>query len=273
MLVALGLGFSYIQGANWEGGRSVCRKSGGFGKPGEECGVTRVPGSGCNLPTTSPSSFTLQWPHHTGPNQAQKKTASCWLHQLSIQANLRAFRRLQQPLIYPKAHCMTESEDQLQEKHTGQGMPSTKLSKTEEEALVQCITEFDSQGLAPNLELVRENATAICKARGASGVGVNWAYNFVKRTPAIEVRLRGTGLYPFKPDAVLSTLGPTLSLSATPPLLSQAPRKHGRLGHLSIPKRLKSKLLSFKNGLKGTKVAHLHQLLKLSRSFQMEHKL
>jgi len=66
---------------------------------------------------------------------------------------------------------------------------NAKLSKTEEQVLVQCIIELDSQGLAPNLELVSEKATAICKARDTSSVGVNWAYKFVKRTPAIEVRL------------------------------------------------------------------------------------
>lgn len=67
-----------------------------------------------------------------------------------------------------------------------------KLSKHEEDVLIQQILNLDSQGLAPTLALVRAMAGSICQARGGAEPGKNWTYNFIKRTPAIEVRMGRT---------------------------------------------------------------------------------
>ena len=64
-----------------------------------------------------------------------------------------------------------------------------KLTSTEEEVLIKEILKLDSQGLSPSVALIREMADKICRARGGSGVGTNWALNFVKRTPELDIRL------------------------------------------------------------------------------------
>ena len=61
-----------------------------------------------------------------------------------------------------------------------QGTPSreeyrptnTRLTAIEEGVLVQTILQLDAQGLSPTLDLIRESALAICKARGANLVGI-----------------------------------------------------------------------------------------------------
>jgi len=63
------------------------------------------------------------------------------------------------------------------------------LTQAEEEVLVRDILKLDSQGLSPTISLVREMADTICKARGGACVGVNWANNFIRRTPALIVKL------------------------------------------------------------------------------------
>jgi hypothetical protein len=54
------------------------------------------------------------------------------------------------------------------------------------------ILQLDAQGLSPTLSLIREMADTICGARNAPTVGVKWASSFVKRTPALEVKLGRT---------------------------------------------------------------------------------
>ncbi len=71
--------------------------------------------------------------------------------------------------------------------------PSSKrLSYIEEEVIVKNILELDAQGLSPTTRLVKEMADAICKSRGVPPVGVKWANTFIKRTPALEVKLGRT---------------------------------------------------------------------------------
>jgi hypothetical protein len=57
------------------------------------------------------------------------------------------------------------------------------------EVLVRDILKLDAQGLSPTLSLIREMADTICRASNSPPVGVRWASSFLKRTPAIEVRL------------------------------------------------------------------------------------
>ena len=67
-----------------------------------------------------------------------------------------------------------------------------RLTSIEEEVLVQDILKLDGQGLPPSISLVKDMADIIHKARGGSGVGINWAANFVKRTPVLDIRLGRT---------------------------------------------------------------------------------
>lgn len=58
--------------------------------------------------------------------------------------------------------------------------------------LIQDILKLDSQGLLPTISLVKAMADTICKARDTPPVGINWATSFIKRTPALEVKLGRT---------------------------------------------------------------------------------
>nr|POE48918.1 pogo transposable element with znf domain [Quercus suber] len=67
-----------------------------------------------------------------------------------------------------------------------------RLSLVEEEAIVQRVLQLDSQGLCPSIAIVRQMADSICHARDAPPVGINWTSNFIKRTPALSVRVNRT---------------------------------------------------------------------------------
>ena len=67
-----------------------------------------------------------------------------------------------------------------------------RLSYIEEEVILKNILKLDAQGLSPTVSLVKEMADSICKSRGAKPVGVKWANTFIKRTPALKVKLGRT---------------------------------------------------------------------------------
>jgi hypothetical protein len=58
--------------------------------------------------------------------------------------------------------------------------------------LVRDILNLDSQGLSPSLSFIRDMADIISKVREGSRVGIKWAQRFIKRTPALEVKLGRT---------------------------------------------------------------------------------
>ena len=59
-----------------------------------------------------------------------------------------------------------------------------RLTPVEEEILTQMILQLDSQGLSPTVALITDLANTICKAKGKSIIGKNWATTFVQRSPA-----------------------------------------------------------------------------------------
>lgn len=63
---------------------------------------------------------------------------------------------------------------------------SKRLTKSEEEAIVQRVLELSVQGLAPSRSIVREMADRLLRARDSHPVGKNWVDNFVKRTPELQ---------------------------------------------------------------------------------------
>jgi hypothetical protein len=66
-----------------------------------------------------------------------------------------------------------------------------KLTNIEEEMLLRNILKLDTQGLSPTVSLVRAMADTICKARGASCVGVKWTKNFIGGTPSLNIGFGG----------------------------------------------------------------------------------
>ena len=65
---------------------------------------------------------------------------------------------------------------------------SKKLTKLEEEAIIQHILDLDLRGFAPTLDAVRDMANKLLAERDAGQVGQQWPRNFVKRTPRLTTR-------------------------------------------------------------------------------------
>jgi hypothetical protein len=61
-----------------------------------------------------------------------------------------------------------------------------KLTKQEEELLVQYIRKLDARGFAPTLAYVGEMANQLLAARDGGKVGENWTYRFIQRKPRIK---------------------------------------------------------------------------------------
>jgi hypothetical protein len=61
-----------------------------------------------------------------------------------------------------------------------------KLTKQEEEVLVQHIRKLDARGFAPTLAYVREMADQLLAARSGGKVGENWVYRFIQRKSGIK---------------------------------------------------------------------------------------
>ena len=66
---------------------------------------------------------------------------------------------------------------------------SMKLTKTEEEVIVQHILKLDERGCPPQLSDVEGVANSLLAERHQSPVGKNWAGTFVKRRSELKVRL------------------------------------------------------------------------------------
>ncbi|EFQ93252.1 hypothetical protein PTT_09427 [Pyrenophora teres f. teres 0-1] len=62
---------------------------------------------------------------------------------------------------------------------------SKRLTKLEEEAIVERILEESARGFAPTKADVRVMADELLHERGSNPVGKNWVDNFVKRTPEL----------------------------------------------------------------------------------------
>jgi hypothetical protein len=63
---------------------------------------------------------------------------------------------------------------------------SSKLSRNEEDTIVQYIRKLDARGFAPTLSYVREMANQLLAARGGNQVGEKWARNLIRRKPEIK---------------------------------------------------------------------------------------
>jgi hypothetical protein len=63
---------------------------------------------------------------------------------------------------------------------------SSKLTRHEEETIIQNIKKLDARGFAPTLSYVREMAIQLLAARAGGEVGEKWARNLVKRKSEIK---------------------------------------------------------------------------------------
>ena len=72
---------------------------------------------------------------------------------------------------------------------------SKKLTKSEEEAIVQYVLELDARSFPPRLRSVEDMANQLLRVRDAPPVGKLWAHNFVNRQP--ELRIRYTRRYDY----------------------------------------------------------------------------
>jgi hypothetical protein len=66
---------------------------------------------------------------------------------------------------------------------------SSRLTKHEEDTLVQYIKKLDARGFAPTLGHVRNMANQLLAVRGGGQVGKKWASNLVRRKSELKPRL------------------------------------------------------------------------------------
>jgi len=66
---------------------------------------------------------------------------------------------------------------------------SSRLTKSEEETIVQYIKKQDARGFAPTLNYVADMANQLLAARGERPVGLNWASIFVSRKQELKTQL------------------------------------------------------------------------------------
>jgi hypothetical protein len=82
----------------------------------------------------------------------------------------------------------------LQDRHAGTRPrrdcePNTKrLTKLEEEAIVQRVIEESLRGIPPSKTHVRDMANRLLRERDGKPTGKNWVNNFIKRTPKLRTR-------------------------------------------------------------------------------------
>jgi hypothetical protein len=65
---------------------------------------------------------------------------------------------------------------------------SKRLTKLEEEAIVQRILEESLRGIPPSKANVRDMADRLLRERSGKPTGKNWIDNFIKRTPELRTR-------------------------------------------------------------------------------------
>jgi hypothetical protein len=65
---------------------------------------------------------------------------------------------------------------------------SKKLTKLEEEALVQRILDLDRRGIGATRAMVQDMANDLLAERGRKPVGKHWVDNFKTRTPEIKLK-------------------------------------------------------------------------------------
>jgi hypothetical protein len=65
---------------------------------------------------------------------------------------------------------------------------SKRLTKLEEEAIVQRILDESLRGVPPSKAHVRDIADRLLRERGRKPTGKNWVDNFIKRTPELRTR-------------------------------------------------------------------------------------
>ena len=66
---------------------------------------------------------------------------------------------------------------------------SSRLTKSEEEAIIQYIKKQDTRGFAPTLSYVADMANQLLAARGEKPVGPKWASTFVSRKHELKAQL------------------------------------------------------------------------------------
>jgi hypothetical protein len=65
---------------------------------------------------------------------------------------------------------------------------SKRLTKLEEEVILDYILDLSLRGVPPTRALVRDMADRLLRERGGKPVGKHWVDNFVKRTPELKKR-------------------------------------------------------------------------------------
>jgi hypothetical protein len=63
-----------------------------------------------------------------------------------------------------------------------------RLTKLEEEVILDCVLDLSLHRVPPTKALVRDIADRLLRERGGKPVSKHWVDNFVKRTPELKKR-------------------------------------------------------------------------------------
>jgi hypothetical protein len=124
-----------------------------------------------NFPTSSHNQFLM--------NSVQKKAQLLLAFQAIKKDPKFSIRRAANIYTVPRSTLATRIDGTQARRDIVH--PRQKLTKLEENTIVQRIIKLDFQAFPPRLNAVKDMANQLLRDRDASRVGKNWASNFVKR--------------------------------------------------------------------------------------------
>jgi hypothetical protein len=124
---------------------------------------------------------------------SQAHNASSLQHKGRVQLALQAFNSGQFRRHRAAAEAFNVQRRTLDNR--AKGMPfcadttpnRLKLTRNEEQTIVQYILDLDSRGFAPQLCEVADMAEKVLSVRGGEPVGKHWAARFVTRQPTLKM--------------------------------------------------------------------------------------
>ena len=70
--------------------------------------------------------------------------------------------------------------------------PQHKLTKSEEESLIQYVLDLDARGFPPRISGIKDMADLLLATRHGQPTGINWAQRFIQSCPELKTRLSRT---------------------------------------------------------------------------------
>jgi hypothetical protein len=138
------------------------------------------------LPNAAHLQLILQCPSQRNVQLSYTKSTL----QLAIQATIKdrneSERRVITAFSVPRTTVRRQRQGALPRRDREPN--AKKLTKLEEEALVQRILDLDQRGIGATRAIVQDMANDLLAKRGGKPVGKHWVGNFKTRTPEIKLK-------------------------------------------------------------------------------------